>query len=165
MRSTTSPSSSNPGRSCGSPHQYEETRARLLHDAEARGSSAEALRQRLPTRGQIETLCEGSWLHALEIAGLLPAGSADSGPPVAIVEALLRFYEAEGYLPTEVELVEMARRDGFALERAAGRWHDSIEEAELEAARRGLAPPPPYGTRPVVSGETGRGGRQRHRPG
>src|SRR5436309_4308069 len=62
-------------------HQYEEARELLLREAKARGTSAEALRKRLPTRGQIETVCGGSWERALELAELQPrpTGAADGG--------------------------------------------------------------------------------------
>lgn len=73
---------------------------------------------------------------------------------MAIIEALLRFYEAEGYLPSEVELAEATRGQGLTLERAAGRgWPDLVEEAKQEASRRGLPNPPPYGTRPAAGRE------------
>jgi predicted transcriptional regulator len=114
----------------------------------------------LPTRGQIETACEGSWERALELAGLQPPSAADAGPPVALIDALLRFYEAEGYLPGYVELAEAARRQGMSLERPEGRrWPDLVEEAQREAIRRGLPQPPPYGTRPARGGKDARSRR------
>lgn len=132
------------------PHQYEEARARLLEEAQALDSTREALRRRLPTRGQIETACAGSWERALELAGLMPGGEAEMGAPTPVVEALLDFFEERGYLPTRLELVERARREGVLLDRTGEEpWFTFIEQAQQAARARGLPEPPPYGTRPA----------------
>ena len=132
------------------PHQYEEARARMLEHALELGSTREALRRRLPTRGQIETACAGSWERALEIAGLLPAGEAEKAAPTPVVEAVLGFYKERGYLPTRLELVDKARREEVRLERTGDEpWFTFIEQAQQAARARGLPEPPPYGTRPA----------------
>jgi Winged helix-turn-helix DNA-binding len=133
------------------PHQYEEARTRLLEDAHELDSTQEALRQRLPTRGQIETACAGSWERALELAGLQSSGGeAEKGTPIPVIEAVLGFYEEHGYLPTRLELVETARREGVLLERTGDEpWFTFIERAQQLARERGLPEPPPYGTKPA----------------
>jgi len=153
-----------PGAQLRFAHQYEEAREQLLQQAKTIGTSVDALKGRLPTRGQIETACGGSWERALGLARLQPqSGVDDRGEPTPIVEAVLRFYEDEGYLPTQIELVDAPRREGILLEQAAGEpWFAAVGEAQRKASELGLPEPPPYGTRPSAANV---GSRRSERPG
>ena len=128
------------------PREYEGKREQLLAASKRRGTSVEALKQRLPTRAQLETQA-GTWDRALQIAELDPRPRRGK-KAVGVGEAVLAFIERHGYLPAEAELVDEARWQGVSLKGTAGQpWMDVLDEAKRGALVRVVPEPSPYGTR------------------
>jgi DNA-binding MarR family transcriptional regulator len=141
------------------PSEYEAGRKRLLEQSGLTVRSREALARVLPTADQLIAHC-GSWDKALVIGELEPRAELPPRPSLQVVDAaaaIARFYDADGYLPSEEQLRVFQRREDIACEDWTGkRWEEWCDEASALITAQGLPTPnrypsklPPPGWQPL----------------
>ncbi len=131
------------------PRTYERDRRRLIA-ADARRKKPVGLAERLPTHLQLARYA-GTWDRALEIAQLAPRPQIERPKTVrrslSVPEAIVRYYEVVGILPTVTKLIRFRRDYGFAVRSYPSNvpFRSFLPEAlALIAARDDLATPRPY---------------------
>lgn len=105
------------------PHEYEQTRNELLDRVKRKYRHGTSLD--LPTVGQIERVA-GGWGGALLAAGLevrRPATARAHSSVVTYYEAIRRYLETQGAMPTGKRLAAFARAQGFPLPRTPPEKH------------------------------------------
>lgn len=151
------------------PHEYLQSRTELLQGGRRKHRHGTA--PDLPTVGQIERVAV-SWDRALQAAGLLerPASVGNVASKVAYVEAVRRFLETQGAMPTTSTLQEFAQHQGFPLPRKPPGGHPAalrdVHDAFLKQGRWAPPAPPRRGQHPpydYASVSTRQAGEQRRR--
>ena len=146
-------------------HRYDTIRDRLIGAGRTRNTTLEAI---LPTAAQIKQAA-GSWPNAQRGAGLPtgqgePPGAATAPSRAAtaakrrqigmpVVDALVLFVDANGWLPGEHDLRTFMRRAGLALARVQSTpwpvWIQQLAERLAQDGRQ-LPPKPPRGRKPEL---------------
>jgi uncharacterized membrane protein len=131
------------------PWSYERERRRLI-EVDMRRARPTGLAERLPTHFQI-AIHAGTWDRALELAELAPRPQIARPKMIrrslSVPEAIVRYYEVVGLLPTPKKLLRFRHDYGFSIE-----WQQSKvplttffpAALALIAARDDLATPRPY---------------------
>lgn len=130
------------------------------------------LAKRLPSSEQILRFYEGDWNRALLAHGLDPQPVVSyQMRAVRTPEAIRRFYETTGLLPSKKQLTKFARYFQFSLEDWKTPWPEALDAGRIVIRDAGLATPPPYRPRvdkPVWEDELGSrpwdANDPRHRP-
>jgi hypothetical protein len=150
------------------PHEYTRERANMLREDRRRWLHGGRLV--LPTVHQILRVM-GTWDRAVELAGLDPQARHPRKHTggVSIEEAMERFLETQGALPSLKRLAAFASTQGFPLARQARPMAESIDLLRSARAERGLWTPPrmPRGNKhppyDFTYGSTRKPGEQRKR--
>jgi hypothetical protein len=116
------------------PGDYEQERIKLL--AGSRGSHQAKLKMRLPSAALLDYY---GWEKLLQAVSLSPRGvvrRAAGAPPTLVIE---KFLEAQGRLPSRMELEKFAKERGISLDREQ---RLSFEELREKRSKEGLWTPP-----------------------
>lgn len=141
------------------PSRYDLIVDALIRADRRRHTAGGNLARRLPSSEQILRFYEGDWDRALVTHGLDPQPSAGyHARAVRTSEAIRRFYEKTGFLPSKKQLIKFARYFQFSLEDWKEPWPQALDIGREVIREAGLADPPPYRPRehkPVWEDEHG----------
>jgi DNA-binding transcriptional ArsR family regulator len=141
------------------PSRYDVICAEIIGADRRRYRTGGDIAKRLPTSEQIIRFYEEDWNRALAEHGLDPQEAEGyRARAVRTPEAIRRFYEKTGYLPTEKKLTKFARYFQFSHEDWKLSWEDALDAGRTAIADAGMSAPPPYRPRqdkPVWEDEQG----------
>jgi hypothetical protein len=127
------------------PSRYDVICAEIIRADRRRHRTGADIAQRLPTSEQVLRFYDGDWNRALIEHGLDPQ-EADlyRARAVRTSEAIRRFYEKTGYLPTKKKLRTFARYFQFSHEDWKSSWDEALDAGRAAIGEAGMPAPPPY---------------------
>lgn len=127
------------------PSRYDLIVDALIRADRRRHRNGGDLAQRLPSSEQILRFYEGDWNRALVTHGLdLQPVASYQTRAVRTPEAIRRFYEKTGLLPSKKQLTKFACYFQFSLEDWKQPWPEALDAGRAAIRGVGLADPPPY---------------------
>lgn len=127
------------------PSRYDVLRDEVIRAERRRHKTGADIGRHLPTSDQILRFYDGSWDRALLAHGLeVEPSESYRARAVRVPEAIVRFYRATGFLPTNKQLSGFARYFQFSREDWKGKWPEALKQGRAAIREAGLTKPPPY---------------------
>jgi predicted transcriptional regulator len=127
------------------PSRYDLIVDALIRADRRRHRNGGGLATRLPSSEQILRFYNGDWNHALVAHGLDPQPvESYQSRAVRTAEAIRRFFEKTGSLPSKKQLTKFARYFQFSLEDWKAPWPEGLDAGRKVIRAAGLVDPPPY---------------------